>query len=56
MTKTERKHLYSYGGDISLDFNLFAMPEAGTTSLTLSIYQPHGKQRPFVSVGFGLPF
>ncbi len=56
ITKTERKHLYSYGGDISLDFNLFAMPEAGTTSLTLSIYQPHGKQKPFVTVGFGLPF
>ena len=55
-TQTVRKNIFSYGGDISLDFNLFHMPEAGTTSLTLSIYQPHGKQRPFVSVGFGLPF
>ena len=55
-TQTARKNIFSYGGDISLDFNLFHMPEAGTTSLTLSIYQPHGKQRPFVSVGFGLPF
>ena len=55
-TAIERKNLYSYGGDISLDFNLFSMPDAGTTSLTLSIYQPHGKKRPFVKVGFGLPF
>ena len=54
--ETKRQNLYSYGGDISLDFNLFQMPESGTTSLTLSIYQPHGKKRPFVSVGFGLPF
>ena len=56
LTKTTRKNIFSYGGDISLDFNLFHMPEAGTTSLTLSIYQPHGKKRPFVTVGFGLPF
>ena len=55
-TAIERKNLFSYGGDVSLDFNLFRMPEAGTTSLTLSIYQPHGKKRPFVTVGFGLPF
>jgi hypothetical protein len=53
---TKRQNYYSYGGDISLDFNLFAMPESGTTSLTLSIYQPHGKRKPFVKVGFGLPF
>ena len=56
LTETTRKNIFSYGGDISLDFNLFHMPEAGTTSLTLSIYQPHGKKRPFVTVGFGLPF
>ena len=56
VTKVEREHIFSYGGDLSLDFNLFRMPEAGTTSLTLSIYQPHGKKKPFVTVGFGLPF
>jgi hypothetical protein len=32
------------------------MPDAGTTSLTISIYQPHGKKKPFVTAGFGLPF
>ena len=56
ITKVQRKHLFSYGGDLSIDFNLFRMPEAGTTSLTLSIYQPHGKKKPFVTVGFGMPF
>ena len=55
-TDIERLHLFSYGGDISVDFNLFRMPDAATTSLTLSIYQPHGKKKPFVTVGFGLPF
>ncbi len=56
ITKVRRQRIFSYGGDLSLDFNLFRMPEAATTSLTLSIYQPHGKKRPFVTVGFGLPF
>jgi hypothetical protein len=56
VTFIKRKNIFSYGGDLSLDFNLFHMPESGTTSLTLSIYQPHGKKRPFVTVGFGLPF
>ncbi len=64
-SKMERHHIISYGGDISLDFNLFEMPAAGTTSLTLSIYQPtiitkHNdggkRRRPFFKVGFGLPF
>ena len=51
----ERKNIFSYGGDISIDFNLFELPDSATTSLTLSIYQPHGKKSPFVTVGFGLP-
>ena len=54
-TDIERRHIFSYGGDISIDFNLFVMPEAATTSFTLSIYQPHGKGKPFITVGFGLP-
>ena len=56
ITEIERKNIFAYGGDLSIDFNLFRMPDAATTSLTLSIYQPHGKKRPFVSVGLGLPF
>ena len=53
---SKRNHLYSYGGDITLDINLIKMPAAATTSVTLSIYQPHGKEKPFVSFGMGLPF
>ncbi len=56
ITKVKRQRIFSYGGDLSLDFNLFRMPESATTSFTLSIYQPHGKKKPFVTVGFGLPF
>ena len=64
-SRLERHHIISYGGDISVDFNLFRMPAAATTSLTLSIYQPtiltkhkedRGHRRPFIKVGFGLPF
>ena len=64
-SRLERRRILSYGGDISLDINLFQMPAAGTTSITLSIYQPTvitkrkegGEKRlPFVKVGLGLPF
>ncbi|MBQ5647802.1 MAG: hypothetical protein IIV16_01615 [Alistipes sp.] len=63
--KTERHRIISYGGDLSIDFNLFRMPAAATTSLTLSVYQPTiltkhnedtNKRKPFIKVGFGLPF
>ena len=55
-TDIKRKNYFSYGGDLSIDFSLLKMPASGTTSLTLSIYQPHGKKRPFITAGFGLPF
>ena len=64
-SRLERHRIISYGGDISVDFNLFRMPAAATSSLTLSIYQPtvltkHKEDRknrqPFIKVGFGLPF
>ncbi len=55
-TFSEREHLFSYGGDISIDVNLFRMPASATTSLTLSIYKPHGKRGVHVSAGLGLPF
>ncbi len=56
LTDVKRQHIFSYGGDISIDFNLFRLPDSATTSVTLSIYQPHGKKRPFVTAGLGLPF
>ncbi len=51
-----REHLFSYGGDITLDINLLRMPAAATTSLTLSLYKPHGKKGVWMSAGIGLPF
>ncbi len=64
-SQLERHHIISYGGDVSIDFNLFRMPDAATTSLTLSVYQPtvltkhkgdNERRKPFIKVGFGLPF
>ena len=53
---SKRNQLFSYGGDISIDFNIFRMPAAATTSLTLSLYKPHGKEGVHFTAGFGLPF
>ena len=64
-SKMERHRIISYGGDLSIDFNLFRMPAAATTSLTLSVYQPTiltkhsndtNRRKPFIKVGLGLPF
>ena len=52
----KRNKLFSYGGDITIDFNIFRMPAAATTSLTLSLYKPHGKEGVHFTAGFGLPF
>ena len=54
--RKERRHMFSYGGDISFDVNLFRMPASATTSLTLSLYKPLGKKGVFMSAGLGLPF
>ena len=51
-----RKHLFAYGGDLTLDVNFFRMPAAATVALTLSVYKPHGKKGMFISGGVGLPF
>lgn len=51
-----REHLFSYGGDITLDINLLRMPASATTSVTLSLYKPHGKKGVWMSAGIGLPF
>ena len=56
ITTNNRKHIFAYGGDLSIDFNLFSMPASGTTSLTFSVYKPHGKRGVFFSAGMGLPF
>jgi hypothetical protein len=52
----ERKHIFSYGGDVTFDVNLFGLPDAATTAFTISIYKPHNKKGIFFSAGLGLPF
>ena len=64
-SRLERYHLISCGGDISVDFNLLRMPDVATANFTLSIYKPIvltkqngnlGSRKPFITIGFGLPF
>lgn len=50
-----RKHIFSYGGDVILDLNLFRQPAAATTSVTLSAYVTR-EGRPYFTAGIGLPF
>jgi hypothetical protein len=56
-----RKHIGSYGLDLGVDFNLFAMPEAATISATFSLYRtaqfaPFEDGKFHFSFGLGLPF
>ncbi len=53
--ETRRNRLWAYGGDVTVDMNLFRMPAAATTSLTISVYKPKNKSV-FVSAGLNLPF
>ena len=64
-SRITRHHIISYGGDLSIDFNLFRLPAAATTTLTISVYQPtiitkhkgdFGKRKPFITAGLSLPF
>ena len=57
----QRKHIGSYGIDLGVDFNLIAMPESATISLTLSLYRkaqfaPFKDGKFYFSFGMGLPF
>ena len=54
--QSARNHLFSYGGDVTFDINIFRMPAAATTAVTLSLYKPHGKKGVYFSAGVGLPF
>lgn len=57
----ERKHIGSYGLDLGVDFNLFAMPSSATMSATFSLYRkvellPFKDGKFHFSFGLGLPF
>ena len=53
---SKRNNLFSYGGDITFDVNIFRMPSSATTSVTFTLYKPHGKRGLYFSAGVGLPF
>ena len=53
--RTHRRHLFSYGGDITFDINLFRQPAAATSSITISVYKP-SKGPIYIGGGVGLPF
>ncbi|MFR9648903.1 MAG: hypothetical protein SNG96_00290 [Rikenellaceae bacterium] len=48
------EQIYSYGGDLSLDFTPLRLPDAATTTVTFSLYKPHGKSLYF-AFGMSLP-
>lgn len=53
--RNSRRHIFSYGGDLIFDVNLFRMPAAATMSLTVSAYVTRNG-KPHISAGVGLPF
>ncbi len=47
--------LWSWGGDLVFDINLFRQPASATSSVKLSVWKPSGRSV-WVGAGFGLPF
>jgi hypothetical protein len=61
MIVNRRRHIGSYGLDLGVDFNLFAMPESATIAVTFSLYRtaqfaPFEDGKFHFSFGLGLPF
>uniref|UniRef100_UPI004055D724 hypothetical protein n=1 Tax=Alistipes sp. TaxID=1872444 RepID=UPI004055D724 len=49
------RRLYSYGGDLLFDVNIFRQPASATSTVKLSLYKPrHGSL--WFGMGVGLPF
>ncbi len=51
----QSESIYSYGGDLILDINPLRMPDASTTSVKISLYQP-SKGKFSYTFGVALPF
>ena len=57
-----RKHIWAYGGDIIVDFNIFSMPKSATITATLSLYGKgsnialNNRNKFHIGFGLGLPF
>lgn len=50
-----RRNIYSYGGSLTFDLNVFRMPASATTPVTISIYKP-SKGSVDVTLGISMPF
>jgi hypothetical protein len=56
------RRIWSYGGDIIVDFNLINLPHSATITATLSLYGKgatfpmRNKDKFYISAGLGLPF
>ena len=57
-----RRKIWSYGGDIIVDFNIFGLPHTATMTATLSLYGKGAniplakKDKFYINFGLGLPF
>ena len=47
-------HIHTFGAAVSLDITPFRMPSQATSTLTVGVYKPRGKQV-FVTCGFSVP-
>ena len=48
------RHIYTFGGAVSLDIAPFRMPAESTCTLTVGVYKPRDK-KVFVTCGFSVP-
>lgn len=55
MTDTERRRIWSVGGDVVVDFNIFRQPASATSTFKLSVYHP-SSGGVWTTVSVGLPF
>lgn len=55
MTDTERRRIWSVGGDLVVDFNIFRQPASATSTFKLSVYHP-SSGGVWTAVSVGLPF
>lgn len=53
---SRHRRLWSYGGDLIFDVNVFRQPAAATSTFRLSLYKPVCEKGLWFSAGVGLPF
>ncbi len=51
----EKSRIYSLGGDLSFDINVFNMPSASTSTIKISLYKPADRNL-YLQFGLSVPF